>query len=102
MTSCKLFTKTTNSYNARITSGLSPAMIYWFSSSIVSIADKDLTCCPVSSVSGCRKSGTAGGKVEQLLTLCVVHVTYHTPEHPCEGGRREGRVGKRNGVRGEG
>ena len=36
---------------------------------------------------------TAGGKIEQLLTLSVGHVTHHSPEHPEEeeeGGRREG------------
>ena len=69
-------------------------------SSTVSTADKDLTCCPVSSVSGCRESGTASGKVKQLLTLRVVHVTHHTPEHPCDR-RRERRMGKINGGREE-
>ena len=75
-----------------ITSGL-----ILYTSTTVSTADKDLTCCPVSSVSGCRESGTASGKVKQLLTLRVVHVTHHTPEHPCDRRRKRGREVRKEG-----
>ena len=45
---------------------------------------------PVAGIGPSWEGGTACGKVEQLLSLCVVHVAHNTPEHPRNGNERGG------------
>ena len=77
-------------------------IVCWNDTFVCYVFSVALTRHSAGTVYGGWEGSTAGGKVEQLPTLRIGHVTHYTPKYPGGGGREGGREGwKEKSNRGE-